>query len=69
MGARMYGAFWCSHCFAQKETFGQEAYSQIAYIECAPDGLNSQTSLCKSRKVRAHAVLARKQPQARPSNT
>ena len=48
----MYGAFWCSHCYAQKETFGQEAYSKISYIECAPDGLNSQTSLCKTRKVR-----------------
>lgn len=23
-GAKMYGAFWCSHCFEQKQTFGAQ---------------------------------------------
>ena len=47
----MYGAFWCSHCYDQKQTFGQEAYRRIRYVECAPDGVDSQTKLCRSRKV------------------
>ena len=32
----MYGAFWCSHCEDQKETFG--AGADIPYVECFPDG-------------------------------
>ena len=35
-GAKMYGAFWCSHCEDQKETFG--AGADIPYVECFPDG-------------------------------
>jgi len=49
----MYGAYWCSHCFDQKQAFGKEAYQRIDYIECAKEGLNSQTALCKDRKVRS----------------
>jgi hypothetical protein len=48
----MYGAFWCGHCYDQKQAFGQEAYRKIAYVECAKDGLNSQTPLCREHKVR-----------------
>ena len=35
-GAKMYGAFWCSHCIEQKETFG--AGAEIPYVECFPNG-------------------------------
>jgi uncharacterized membrane protein len=35
-GAKMYGAFWCSHCEDQKEIFG--AGAEIPYVECFPDG-------------------------------
>lgn len=39
VGAKMYGAFWCSHCFEQKETLGAEAMKTGAfYVECFPDG-------------------------------
>ena len=44
----MYGAYWCPHCLDQKELFGQQAAVEIPYIECAPDGKNSQTALCQS---------------------
>ena len=37
-GARMYGAFWCSHCAEQKEVLGREAFAAIDYVECWPDG-------------------------------
>mmetsp|Transcript_29172 Transcript_29172/g.70408 ORF Transcript_29172/g.70408 Transcript_29172/m.70408 type:complete len:415 (-) Transcript_29172:59-1303(-) len=51
LDARMFGAFWCSHCYDQKETLGKEAFSKIPYIECSKDGINSQTSFCKSKDV------------------
>eukprot|EP00887_Chlorella_sp_A99_P002060 scaffold18.g2060.t1 len=37
-GARMYGAFWCSHCYEQKEAFGREAMATFPYVECFPNG-------------------------------
>lgn len=37
-GAKMYGAFWCSHCFEQKQIFGKEVASNFPYVECFPDG-------------------------------
>mmetsp|Transcript_2840 Transcript_2840/g.6338 ORF Transcript_2840/g.6338 Transcript_2840/m.6338 type:complete len:338 (+) Transcript_2840:54-1067(+) len=50
-GAKMYGAYWCSHCFGQKQRLGQEAMRYVEYIECAKDGEGSKTGLCKDRKV------------------
>ena len=48
IGAKIYGAYWCPHCFDQKQLFGKDAYQAIPYIECAPDGKDSQTALCQS---------------------
>ena len=48
---RFFGAFWCSHCFDQKEALGKEAMAKIPYIECSRDGLDSQTALCKEKDV------------------
>ena len=39
-GAKMYGAFWCSHCHEQKETFGQQAMKDFPYVECYPNGFH-----------------------------
>ena len=47
----MYGAYWCSHCFDQKEALGKEAFRKITYVECSKDGYNSQTKLCKEKEV------------------
>jgi uncharacterized membrane protein len=47
VGAKMYGAYWCPHCHDQKELFGKEAAAIYPYIECAPDGVKSQTALCQ----------------------
>uniref|UniRef100_A0A803MRA8 Vitamin K epoxide reductase domain-containing protein n=1 Tax=Chenopodium quinoa TaxID=63459 RepID=A0A803MRA8_CHEQI len=38
-GAKMYGAFWCSHCQEQKQMFGREAMELLDYVECFPDGV------------------------------
>lgn len=37
-GAKMYGAFWCGHCYEQKESFGKQAVEVLPYVECYPDG-------------------------------
>ena len=38
VGARMYGAFWCSHCGEQKQLFGRQAAAELPYVECFPQG-------------------------------
>ena len=51
--AKMYGAYWCSHCFNQKNELGMQAYEEhyYQYIECDKEGYNSQYPLCRSNKV------------------
>eukprot|EP00977_Amphora_coffeiformis_P030421 scaffold46909_cov122-Amphora_coffeaeformis.AAC.1 len=51
LNAKMYGAYWCSHCFDQKEQLGKEAMQRIPYIECSREGTNSQVSLCKEKQI------------------
>ena len=51
LNARFFGAFWCSHCYEQKQRLGKEAMGRILYIECDREGKNSQNDLCKARKV------------------
>ncbi|XP_074274969.1 thiol-disulfide oxidoreductase LTO1 isoform X1 [Silene latifolia] len=43
IGAKMYGAFWCTHCHEQKEMFGREAAKLLDYVECFPDGVKKGT--------------------------
>lgn len=33
-GAKMYGAYWCPHCFEQKQLFGKQAWEKVTYVEC-----------------------------------
>lgn len=42
-GAQMFGAFWCSHCFEQKQAFGISAQTELPYVECYPDGFRRGT--------------------------
>lgn len=51
LDTKMYGAYWCSHCYDQKQTLGKEAFSKITYIECSKDGKNSESGLCRKRDV------------------
>ena len=53
-GATMYGAFWCSHCYDQKQLFGKEAFSQINYVECDPKGKKPQPEVCAAAKVEGY---------------
>jgi uncharacterized membrane protein len=49
--ARMFGAYWCSHCFDQKQALGIEALARLPYVECARDGANTQAQLCRQLDV------------------
>jgi hypothetical protein len=51
LDSTFYGAFWCSHCYDQKQTMGKQAMEYIPYVECSSQGVNSQSSLCKSKQV------------------
>lgn len=46
-GAQFYGAFWCSHCFDQKQLFGRDAVDVLPYVECYPDGFHGVESIAR----------------------
>ncbi|NET36312.1 MAG: vitamin K epoxide reductase family protein [Cyanothece sp. SIO1E1] len=50
-GAKKYGAYWCSHCYEQKQLFGKQAFDEINYVECATGGPKAQPELCKAEKI------------------
>jgi glutaredoxin len=53
-GAVFYGASWCPHCEAQKQTLGA-GMSSVRYIECAPDGGRTSTAnACTSAGVSSY---------------
>ncbi|XP_024931313.1 thiol-disulfide oxidoreductase LTO1, partial [Ziziphus jujuba] len=48
IGAKTYGAFWCSHYLEQKQMFGSEAAKLLNYVECFPDGYKKGTKILKA---------------------
>jgi glutaredoxin len=51
VGAKFFGTYWCPYCSQQKEMFGQQAFSQINYIECDPQGKNARLDICEKANV------------------
>jgi uncharacterized membrane protein/glutaredoxin len=51
IGATMYTAYWCPHCYDQKQWFGQEAVKSLNLVECDPQGRNAQPKLCQSKGI------------------
>lgn len=50
-GAKMYGAYWCSHCKEQKEMF-ENSFENIEYIECTEeDNPRVQTMACQQAGI------------------
>ena len=47
-----YSAYWCPNCLNQSELFGKQAYKELNVVECARDGINSQTQLCIDKKIK-----------------
>ncbi|BAT55032.1 vitamin K epoxide reductase [Nostoc sp. NIES-3756] len=54
VNAKLYGAYWCSHCYEQVYLFGQQAFKLINRIECAPEGKNAQPEVCKAAKIQGY---------------
>jgi len=50
-GYRMYSSFTCSHCNAQRKSFG-DAFAYINEIECNPAAPNNQVELCLRNNIR-----------------
>ena len=50
-GVVKYSAYWCPNCLNQSELFGKQAYRELNVVECARDGINSQTELCIEKKI------------------
>jgi hypothetical protein len=51
-GAKFYGAYWCTHCKAEKVRFGKSA-KYLPYIECAPQDSTELAPECKQNGVTA----------------
>jgi glutaredoxin len=51
LDAKMYGAYWCSHCNNQKQVLGIEGSKMFRYVECDKEGFNSEAKLCRSKNV------------------
>ena len=52
-GAVFYGAFWCSHCQAQKKLFGSSA-KLLPYVECSPASGQGQLQICKDNNIEGY---------------
>lgn len=46
----MYGAYWCSHCQAQKKEFGS-SWQYVKYVECSLPGGKGQTQECEEAGI------------------
>ena len=53
IGAKKYGAFWCPHCYEQKQLFGPKAFEEVDYIECDPQGENPQRETCMAAGIQS----------------
>ena len=51
-GVVKYSAYWCPNCLNQSELFGKQAYKELNVVECARDGINSQTQLSIDKKIK-----------------
>ena len=51
-GVVKYSAYWCPNCLNQSELFGKQAYRELNVVECARDGIDSQTKLCIDKNIK-----------------
>jgi len=52
-GMVMYGAYWCSHCKAQKDEFG-DAFQYVDYVECDAQGPNANSVECQAQGIEGY---------------
>jgi hypothetical protein len=52
-GVKIYGAYWCPHCYEQKQLFGKQAWAIVPHIECAEDARdNPQPKVCTKAGIK-----------------
>ena len=54
IGAIKYGAWWCPHCFDQRQILGQKAYKKVTYVECDSTGVDPQPQVCQAAGVQSY---------------
>ncbi|MBS0015230.1 MAG: vitamin K epoxide reductase family protein [Arthrospira sp. SH-MAG29] len=54
IGAKTFGAYWCPHCYEQKQLFGRQAFAILDYVECDPQGPNARSQLCQQAGINAY---------------
>lgn len=52
-GVKEYFAYWCPHCYEQKQLFGKQAVAELEAVECAADGKNAKPQACVDAGVKA----------------
>lgn len=52
-GAVFYGAFWCTHCQAQKKLFGS-SQKLLPYVECSTADASAQLPVCIEKKIEGY---------------
>ena len=52
-GVKMYGAFWCPHCQAEKKDFGKSE-TKLPYVECSEQDETTQTPICIQEKIASY---------------
>lgn len=52
-GAKLYGAYWCSHCNSQKAMFG-DGLVNLNYVECDAGGSNGNPDACIAAGIEAY---------------
>jgi hypothetical protein len=52
-GTKFYGAFWCSHCQAQKRAFGKSA-KLLPYIECSTPNGKDRLQQCVDAGIKGY---------------
>lgn len=51
--AKLYTAWWCSHCQNQKDLLGDD-WPNIEIIECSEEGEHAQKEICKEAEITAY---------------
>ncbi len=54
-GVKMYGAYWCPHCQAQKKMFGK-SWEFVDYVECATPGSKVPKAECVAAGVKGYPM-------------
>lgn len=54
IGAKKYSAWWCPHCYSQRQLFGREAFESIEAVECDASGEDAQPQACQAAGVQSY---------------